>query len=125
MRRYQQLAASRKRETNKTLSIQKVKSTCVSLAAVHCQVVMPTVLKPVCMMPCRNYHCLDRTHARTHARTHSLTHSHLQLEHLAIDQPPEDQCAQSHRTDICLYTETATHSYTELSFFRSRFCLPQ
>lgn len=108
-------ACFRKRETNKqtnkTLSIQKVKSVPLRKpAAVHCQVVTPTVLKPVCMILCRNHHCLDRTHARTH--------SHLQWERLAIGRLKISAHGRS-------WTQTDIHSHTNVSFLWSRFCLPQ
>jgi len=70
-------------------------------AAVHCQVVTSTVLKPVCMMPCRNYRCLDRTHALTLAVRAS---GH---------QPSEDQCARSQ-------LDTDTHTATLMCLFYGR-----
>jgi hypothetical protein len=76
-------------------------------APVHCQVVTPAVLKPVCVVLRRNYHCSDRTHARTHELTRAVR--------AFGDQPTEDQCARSQ-----VDTHTHTQSYSNVSTFYSR-----
>lgn len=102
MRRHQVLASGKGKQnpfhSESEVSLRKP-------AAVHCQVVTPTVLKPVCMMLllCRNYHCVDRTHARTH--------SHLQWERLAISLLKISAHGRSW---------TQTHTATIMSFFYGR-----
>jgi len=68
-------------------------------APVHCQVVTPAVLKPVCVVLRRNYHCSDRTHARTHELTRAVR--------AFGDQPTENQCARS-QVDTHTHTHRAT-----------------